>query len=102
MNYFGGSAVVNPRAPSRGIRLADVVWQILDARPRSGDDAFQEFQHRLSSGNTPPAVYRRRSIWRFGAGRREGGSGKTSMRNEVWKDRKIFARFSTWRSTVDL
>lgn len=49
------------------IRLADVVWQILDARPRSGDDAFQEFQHRLSSGNMPPAVYRRRSIWRFGA-----------------------------------
>lgn len=80
MNYFGGSAVVNPRAPSRGIRLADVVRQILDARPRSGDDAFQEFQHRFSSGDTPPAVYRRRSIWRFVAGRKEGGSGKTSTR----------------------
>lgn len=36
---------MGPGAPSGGVRVADVVRQILDARTRSAHHSFQEFEH---------------------------------------------------------
>ena len=41
--YLGGAAMVSPGAPSGGVRVADVVGQVIGAGTRSGDDALQEF-----------------------------------------------------------
>ena len=46
--YLGGTAVMNPGAPSRRVRFADVVREILEACSRSTHNFFQEFEHFLS------------------------------------------------------
>jgi hypothetical protein len=44
---LGGGTEVSPGAPSRGIRVADVVGQIFDSRARSTHYSLQELQHLL-------------------------------------------------------
>ena len=41
--YLGSAAMVSPGAPSGGVRVADVVGQVIGAGTRSSDDALQEF-----------------------------------------------------------
>lgn len=41
--------MMKPRAPSRRVRFADVVWEISEASPRSTNNFFQEFEHFVGS-----------------------------------------------------